>query len=262
MATDKAVTTRPRTFWEKQPYIVGYGAIISLVSPAATAYQLCKLYKLPIGATQLFGMSMAIFPHQTFLKTVQMDLSTPVKETFNPWLAFGVVGVLQGGVYGQCNVYFSNALKLGAVASYSGMFRGSLFAGVRDTLSQGIPFMCSGAVKTNVMDRMIPTPKENASPLVEAAKLWSSVLSTSVFATVASQGLHNCQICMQADSSLGYASAVQQVWRQHSYHFLYRGAEARIGLLLLVNVLNELLLKPAWAPVEMEAAEVARVEAR
>lgn len=65
-----------------------------------------------------------------------------------------------------------------------------------------------------------------------------------------SQGLHNCQITMQADQSLGYASAVRTVFQQHGIRALIRGAEARVGLLLIVNLLNELLLKPAWAPVE------------
>lgn len=31
---------------------------------------------------------------------------------------------------------------------------------------------------------------------------------------------------------------------------MYRGASARIGLLLIVNGLNEVLLKPAWEQVE------------
>jgi hypothetical protein len=49
-------------------------------------------------------MSAAIFPHQTALKLLQMNTATPVKEHLNPWAAFAVVGVLQGGVYGQVSL--------------------------------------------------------------------------------------------------------------------------------------------------------------
>ena len=46
----------------------------------------------------------------------------------------------------------------------------------------------------------------------------------------------------------------------------HRGAEARVGLLLLVNVLNEILLKPVWKEqqalkdAEKESSFVASVE--
>jgi len=245
--------TRPRTVIERQPYIFAYGAAISLVSPAATAYQLCRLYGITKSPLQLLGMSAAIFPHQTVLKAAQMNASTPVKEHLNPWMAFAAVGVLQGGVYGQCNVHFSRALKLGAgTASLAGIFRGSGFAAVRDMLSQGLPFMCSGTVREQVLGRVYPTVQDennNETSLESSIKQWTAVLSTSVVATYLSQGLHNGQIAMQSNQSLGYAAAVRTVWRQHGLAALYRGAEARVGLLLLVNALNEVLLKPAWAPV-------------
>jgi len=34
---ESSVKMRPRTFLERQPYIVAYGAVISVFSPAATA---------------------------------------------------------------------------------------------------------------------------------------------------------------------------------------------------------------------------------
>jgi hypothetical protein len=247
-ATTIASKTRPRTFSEKQPYIIAYGAAISLVSPAATAYQLCRLYKISKPPSQLLRMSMAILPHQTVLKAIQMNASTPVKDYLNPWAAFAVVGILQGGVYGQCNVHFSKALQLGkTAASWTGIFRGSVFAGTRDMLSQGVPFMCSGAVRTNLLDAVWETAPEDTT--AHAVKHWTSLLSTSVVATYLSQGLHNSQIAMQADQSLSYGRVLSKVWTEHGVAALYRGAEARVGLLLVVNVLNELLLKPAWAPV-------------
>jgi hypothetical protein len=176
-----------------------------------------------------------------------MNASTPVKETLNPWAAFALVGVLQGGVYGQCNVYFSKALQLGGArqASLRGVFRGSAFAAVRDMISQGVPFMCSATARATLLDPVWKADDEAQ----QTAKRWISVLSTSVFATYLSQGFHNFQIAMQANQSLSYVDAVKSVWRQHKFGTFYKGAEARVGLLLIVNILNELLLKKAWMPV-------------
>jgi hypothetical protein len=246
--------TRPRTFAEKQPYIFAYGAAISLVSPAATAYQLCRLYKVSKPPSQLIRMSMSIFPHQTLLKALQMNCSTPVKEYLNPWAAFCIMGILQGGVYGQANVHFSKVMALGTTAaSITGIFRGSAFAGSRDMLSQGLPFMCSGAVRSSLLDPLYPTNvDDDTNAFAITVKHWTSLLSTSVVATYLSQGLHNCQIAMQADQSLSYRQVLRKVWTEHGFAVCYKGAEARVGLLLVVNVLNELLLKPAWAPVPMQ----------
>ena len=246
-------TLRSRTFLEKQPYIVAYGGVISAFSPIATAYQLCKLYNLRPSSPTLLRMSLGIFPHQTALKALQMNVSTPVKEYLNnPWAAFGVVGILQGGVYGQANVHFSRALQLGqTAASLRGIFRGSAFAGLRDTISQGMPFMCSESVRTQVLERAWQRSEDDDDDLLASSvQHWTAVVSTSVVATYASQGLHNCQTAMQADQSLSYRQAVRTVFQQHGWRALIKGAEARVGLLLIVNVLNELLLKPAWAPVE------------
>jgi hypothetical protein len=261
-ATTLKPTTRPRTILERQPYLFVYGAAISLVSPAATAYQLCRLYQIKPTSSQLVRMSMTIFPHQTFLKALQMNASTPVKEYLNPWAAFAVVGVLQGAVYGQANMHFAKVLGIASssststavspLAMVSGMFRGSLFAGGRDMISQGLPFMCSSVIRTVVLDPIVPTNQHDDSTrnrVLESVKQWTALLSTSIVATYLSQGLHNLQITMQADASLSYAQVVPTVWKKHGLSMFYKGAEARVGLLLLVNVLNQVLLKPAWMPV-------------
>lgn len=237
---------RQRTFLEMQPYMFAYGACISVVSPGATAYQLSKIFNVQKTVPELFKMSFRIFPHQTLLKAAQMDASTPVKDFLNPWAAFFAVGVLQGGVYGQSNIYFSRALELGKSTSYAKLFRGVGYAGGRDTISQGVPFMLAGGFKTHVIDPVVKFPEN--SPGDQACK-YAAVLSTSVCATTMSQGLHNLQIAMQADQALGYASALRSLWNQHGVRFLWRGVEARVGLLALVCVLNEMLLKPAWSPV-------------
>lgn len=78
---------------------------------------------------------------------------------------------------------------------------------------------------------------------------WTPIITTSMFATVLSQGVHNCQLQMQADHSLTYLTTLQRLWQVNGIASLYRGAEARIGLLLVVVTFNEHILKPAWSPV-------------
>jgi hypothetical protein len=237
---------RKRTFAELQPYLFAYGAGISAVSPLATCYQLSRINPLVANTPfrRMATMSAAIALPQTALKVIQMNLSTPVREYLNPWAAFAVVGVLQGGVYGQANVHFATKLGLGAV-SFMGLFRGSIFAGLRDMISQGIPFVFSSDVRRMGFDPMLPAK----SPTSEFVKKWGSILSTSVVATVLSQGPQNSQLMMQSNHSLSYMQTMKHLWTMNGVSALWRGAEARIILLAVVSVLNELVLKPAWEEV-------------
>jgi hypothetical protein len=239
------------TVRERQKVFLSYGFAISTVSPMLTAWQLCKVYGMVPPLRTLAVQGLMILPHQTLLKTAQMNVATPVKEHISPWLAFGAVGVLQGGVYGQCTIHFSRVLQLGKAVSLAGMFRGSLFAGARDTISQGVPFMCSGAVQASVIDPLLARSDAagaEADAGMATARKVLAVGSTSIFATFASQVFHNAQIKMQADHALSYTQAARALWREHGVRVLYMGGSARVALLLLVNGLNEALLKRAWAP--------------
>ena len=88
---------------------------------------------------------------------------------------------------------------------------------------------------------------DEASDLGHGLRRAVAVIGTSIGATVLSQAPHNCQIRLQADHSLSYGGAVAGLWREHGARMLYMGASARVALLLLVNGLNEMLLKKAWA---------------
>ena len=81
-----------------QPYLIAYGAAISTISPTLTGWQLCRVYSLQTSMSALSRLGLSIFPQQTALKTLQMNCATPVKENASPWLAFGLVGVLQGAL--------------------------------------------------------------------------------------------------------------------------------------------------------------------
>ena len=128
------------------------------------------------------------------------------------------------------------------------MFRGSGFAGLRDTISQGVPFMYASTVQSAVVDPLLKPQAgaDEASDLGHSLRRAVAVIGTSIGATVLSQALHNCQIRLQADHSLSYGGAVAGLWREHGARMLYMGASARVALLLLVNGLNEMLLKKAW----------------
>jgi hypothetical protein len=247
---------RKRTFLEMQPYIVSYGALISLVSPLATIYQLGKLNpQIPLPLGRMITLSAAIFPIQTLMKTIQMDISTPIKEALNPWFAFAAVGILQGGVYGQANIYYSKKLGLNKEVNIKGLFRGAGFAAGRDTLSQGVPFMCSVLTRKYIFDKISPVDA-TSGPTALFINKWAPVLSTSIFATYLSQGFMNCQITMQTNPDLNHLSTLKTAWERNGIRLFYRGAEARVGLLLVVNILNELILKPAWEGIEVKEDNV------
>lgn len=185
---------RKRNFVELQPYMVAYGGIISMVSPLASIYQLSRLNPhIPCSTSQMVKLAAIVFPVQTILKTIQMNISTPVKSNLNVWAAFAVVGVLQGGVYGQCNIYFSKKLGIGKTLSLKGMFRGVGFAGFRDMISQGVPFIFSEYTRKYIFNSILPEskvlPDDTSFNLTEFVRKWGPVLSTSMFATVASQGI-------------------------------------------------------------------------
>lgn len=153
-------------------------------------------------------------------------------------------------------MYFSQQLGLGKVFELSGMFRGVAFAAVRDALSQGIPFMCSDWLRSDVYIPLFCTRKKNPSKTdsnpgqwAVFLKHWVPVLVASIIATIISQWFHNCQMVMQADQSLSYLETVETLWNNNGVASFFLGADARISLLLIVNIFNEVLLKRAWQGV-------------
>eukprot|EP00746_Dinoflagellata_sp_MGD_P110304 gnl/MRDRNA2_/MRDRNA2_473688_c0_seq1.p1 gnl/MRDRNA2_/MRDRNA2_473688_c0~~gnl/MRDRNA2_/MRDRNA2_473688_c0_seq1.p1 ORF type:complete len:177 (+),score=11.19 gnl/MRDRNA2_/MRDRNA2_473688_c0_seq1:29-532(+) len=165
------------------------------------------------------------------------------------------MGVLQGGVYGHGNIHFATKLNLGSeppVLSLRGMFRGAGFAGCRDCVSQGVPFAFSRTMERVVYDPIWPSgfgTRSTESGATNPVKRACAVMTTSIIATCMSQGLHNCQIRMQADQTITYPGVVQDLFKEHGLRFLYKGCSARVMLLLILNGLNEVFLRPAWEEV-------------
>jgi len=235
------------TYAKKQILMVGYGVSLSLFSPMANLYQLRALYpcirarllESPGLATRLCA---SIYGQQVLLRIMQVNLSSPVKDHLSPWLAFGVMGVLQGGVYGHANIHFARKLNIDRTLTMSMIFRGSWFAFARDMISQGVPFMFSDTVRTTMLDRVAPAQDHMSS----SVKQWSSLIGCSIVSTYLSQGFHNCQTAMQTHHDMSSVGAFRSMMQKHGVSFMWKGAEARVGLLLVTNVFNEIFLKPVW----------------
>lgn len=248
------------TLWEQQSLIFSYSAAVSMFSPAANLYQLVKLNPELKRTTRSLTKTLLvkIYPTQTLLRIVQMNSSSFVKEHTSPWIAFACIGVLQGGVYGHANIYLSRRLGLGYPA-WRSMFRGVGWAAARDTISQGCPFMFSQYLNEQLISPLydgifgnsFSHPNHSNSNSAEHIKKMVSVFAMTIPATYLSQGFHNLQTTMQS-KELSYFHACRSLWTNNGISMFYKGAEARIGLLLIINVLNEFILKPAWAPIEIE----------
>lgn len=219
-----------------------YSAAITCFSPTSNLYQLTGLYKKPF-LTNLH-LVPRIFPQQMLLRYSQLHISGFFKEHFSPLTAFGIIGVLQGGIYGHANLYYSQELGIQKkplkfnYGSFYNNFRGSLFGGPRDIISQGIPFMFSSKLEDHL--------KESFTVLANypTGTKWGSLLSVSVFSTYLSHPLHNCQILRQTESGLSSLETIKKIiFSRH----LFRGAESRVFLLFITNVFNEIFIKPVWS---------------
>ena len=229
---------------EKQKLMLGYSLGISFFSPMANLYQVQKLYfnKSGLKAFDRVGMRLCsrIYFQQVLLRMLQLNFSTPIKENLSAWPAFASIGILQGAVYGHANIYFAKQYNIDSLLSYKNMFRGSGYAAIRDMISQGIPFMFCDNLRQAAIDPVL-------SPYCNHQVChWTALVTTSIFATYLSQGLHNCQVAMQTHHDLGYVNAVKHMHKQHGIKFMYKGVESRVVLLLITNVFNEIFLKPAW----------------
>lgn len=242
---------RPKTLVERQPYFLAYGVGISLFSPFANIYMISKLNP-QVSATNARMVSLAAkaFPLHTVLKAIVLNIATKVKDYLNPVASFAALGIIQCGLYGQWNIYFSKQLGLAREAKFSGMFRGVGYAAGRDAISQGIPFMCASLVEKHIIETVFPSDAHTSKTSLQAKK-WGALLSTSAVCTFGSQFFHNCQITMLAHQNFTYREAMKHVVDRNGVSALYKGGEARVGVLIVANVLNDLLLKPAWTEVEL-----------
>ena len=206
-----------------------YGLTTGLIGSPTSLYQLLKLtptVRIPISTFARLSLKAA--PIHCGLKAAQIAVSTPIKEEINPWAAFGIIGALQGGIYGQLNIYFSKSLNIGSNLTYAMSMRGMIFAMFRDTISQGLPY--------------IFTPKLNN--LIDNRPV--SIISTSIFSTLLSHPFHVLQVTMQTNPQLNYYTSIDKCIRNYRSKMLYKGVEARLTLLLSMNIINDTILRQFW----------------
>lgn len=215
--------------------LAGYSMGISCFSPAMNLYVIQKLHN--IKNVSYLRMCWSVYPQQVGLRLIQVGIVTQIKEYLNPWVAFGVMGVLQGFIYGHANVNFSRQLFTNCNFKINFMFRGTIYAATRDVISQGIPFMLSNKISNcTILKRFLPN---------DIIRQWTSLIGCSIVSVYLSHPFHVCQTEMQTNQ-LSYKQSFLKAYRDHGLKFVWKGVESRIGLLIITNIFNEIFLKPAW----------------
>lgn len=220
---------------KKERSIAFYSANITLFSPLSNLYQLCTIHSKPFISNS--WRVIKIYPQQVFLRYLQLHGSMYVKDHISPYLTFGMIGILQGAIYGQASIYLADQLKIVKKVEYKNLFNGMGYAFSRDTISQGIPFLLSDKFKKNIVTPIFPSLSDNSSK-------WLSIGILSIVSTYISHGFHNCQLLMQLHPELNHLSVLKYI--KNDRGLLYRGAESRVALLLITNIFNELYLKEIW----------------
>ena len=206
-----------------------YGITTGFIGAPTSLYQLLKLTPNVKIKPQYFArLSLKAFPIHAALKTAQIAISTPIKEEINPWAAFGIIGALQGGIYGQLNIYFGRALNISSGLTYAMSMRGMGYAMMRDTFSQGFPYIFTPKLDNIIDNRPV------------------SIISTSIFSTIISHPFHVLQVTMQTNPQMNYYTSIENCIRVYGSKMLYKGVEARLTLLLSMNIINDTILRKFW----------------
>ena len=211
---------------------------ISCFSPLTSLYQNTRLYKMNNKNT-LFIKNIKylpnIFPQQVLFRYGLLHASTFCKDNFSQLSAFGLIGILQGGIQGHSNVYFAKKLNITKTIKIKNYFRGPVFSGTRVIVSQGAPFLLTDSFNNSVF-------KHNKSIFT----YYFSLFTTSITASIVSHPLHCMQTFVQNNSSVSQLQMFKQMVKKHKWSLFYKGVESRIILLFLTNLFNDLFLKDIW----------------
>eukprot|EP00287_Rhodomonas_sp_CCMP768_P009630 CAMPEP_0196744476 /NCGR_PEP_ID=MMETSP1091-20130531/57731_1 /TAXON_ID=302021 /ORGANISM="Rhodomonas sp., Strain CCMP768" /LENGTH=330 /DNA_ID=CAMNT_0042091033 /DNA_START=131 /DNA_END=1123 /DNA_ORIENTATION=+ len=241
------VKYRPLSFLELQPHLLWYGLTISSISPVVWGYQMSKLNpQVKTTVANIAMLSLSVIPTQALLKMLQLNLGTPIKRHLNPWCAFACMGAIQGGVTGQASVFFSRAFGIGN-PKLTDALRGYQLSALKDTIAQGLPFAFSDLVQHKLLDRLLPS--SSTSSWLSSIKRGIAVVTTSALGTVLSQICQNLHFALVSSPGLSYTAAAKQLWDRNGVGMFFNGAASRLGLVLVVSVLNQAILKQAWQGV-------------
>lgn len=215
--------------YQKCCYYVGW---LSLATPGAQYIQLKSLQQtqptMPWRRFLTVYRQLAI--RQVFLRSWQLGISTTVTQHTHPFVGFGIFGLTQSIMYGDCNNRWWSSGRSGGGAHsqrWKTLLRSSLRAPylsvTRDVISQGIPFYFASSAHNH----------EN----------WAKLLTWSFTSTVVSQPIHNVQTLLSGNKSLTLKEAVHKIHRERQH---FKGVGSRILLLSGINVLNFVYLKKIW----------------
>ena len=210
---------------EKELCFIKHSVVLTMFSPLASLYQTTSLFNKPFWTnTRLVPF---IFPQQIFLRYGQLHLSTLSKENVSPIAAFGLIGILQGIVYGHSGLYFSKQLGLTHNVQISNYIRGPLFASSRDIISQGIPYFVSGQLEDDLY-------------------FYPKLLGISATSTVLSHPLHCLQTFNQNNPHISQLQVIKQFVPEYRFSLFYKGVLGRIMLLFITNISNDFFLRQVW----------------
>ena len=224
----------------RESLFLQHSTVISLFSPIASLYQTSKLFGQPFH-TNLRHIPPIFLP-QIALRYVQTSLSTDCKDTFNPLIAFGLIGILQGGVYGHSNLYFSDKMNISHNKEMRNYFKGPVFAATRDIISQGLPFYLTPLLASYTFHITKQCVSENINQ-------WNEFLilgGISIISTYLSHPFHCLQIFIQNDPKSTQIDIAEKIIGQYKWTLFYRGITGRLFLLLITNFSNHMFLRHIW----------------
>ena len=219
---------------QKEKCLLFHSFSLTFFSPLAGLYQIIKLNNIgsPNKITnKILFKNMRyvpnIFPQQVLLRYTQTHIATKCKEYLNPALAFGIIGILQGGIYGHSNLYLSKKMNIINNIKISQYLKGPAFAVSRDIISQGITFQLMHDHPKNIY-------------------YYPTLLAISTGTTILSHPFHCMQILNQTNYKKNQYEIMKYTIKTYKWSLFYRGIESRIVLLFFTNLFNDIFLKNLW----------------
>lgn len=221
---------------KNEKYFFYHSSIISCFSPISSLNQITQLYPQYYKKNiliQNLKQIPKIYPQQVALRYCQLHLSTLCKDYCSPIFAFGLIGILQGGIYGHTNLFFSKNMNITNNIKINHYFRGPVFASTRDIISQGIPFtFISNFCDSSFEDNKI--------------YYYSCLFGLSITSTFLSHPLHCLQVFCQNNPSKSQFEVAKFMIKKHNFNLFYKGISGRIILIFITNLCNDLFLKKIW----------------
>ena len=230
-------------FYKEQNFIK-HSLCMSIFSPIASLYQIIKIFNVQKNMG-LVGKNKSIFfknlkhvryiyPQQFILRYAQIHVSTKVKENLSVIPAFGLIGILQGGIYGHTNLYFSNKFGITKNIKITDYFRGPIYAASRDILSQGMPFLLTPKIEKMIFN-------DNSTKYH-----YPTLFGISLISTFLSHPFHCLQIYCQNNRNKNQYQIAKEIIKKHKLSLFYIGIESRIILILFTNLFNDFFLREIW----------------